>query len=88
MRTTTKRVGTFVAAMAAAATLAFAPAANAEPVHVPVGGAAIPAGPVGGPGTDPLVPYGTDPVVPYTLGFIDPNHDNGNTTNGQVDLPF
>jgi hypothetical protein len=38
--------------------------------------------------TDPLVPYGTDPVVPYRLGYINPNHDEGNTTNGEVDLPF
>lgn len=88
MKASTKRAGTWLAVVTVGTALAFAPAANAEPVHVPVGGAAIPAGPVGGPGTDPLVPYGTNPVVPYTLGFIDPNHDNGDTTNGQVDLPF
>jgi hypothetical protein len=34
------------------------------------------------------VPYGTDPQVPYRLGYINPNHDEGNTTNGEVDLPF
>jgi hypothetical protein len=39
-------------------------------------------------GTDPLVPYGTDPVSPYRLGYINPNHDEGNTTNGEVDVPF
>ncbi|MGY4649097.1 hypothetical protein [Mycobacterium sp. URHB0021] len=39
-------------------------------------------------GTDPLVPYGTDPEVPYRLGYINPNHDQGNTTNGELDLPF
>ena len=39
-------------------------------------------------GTDPLVPYGTDPAVPYQLGYINPNHDEANTTNGEVDLPF
>lgn len=38
--------------------------------------------------TDPLVPYGTDPYVPYWLGYINPNHDEGNTTNGEVDVPF
>ena len=43
--------------------------------------------PVGSAGTDPLVPYGVDPSIPYQLGFVDPNHDNGNTTGGQVDLP-
>lgn len=88
MRTITKRTGAWLAAVAVGATVALAPAAHAEPVNVPVGGAAIPAGPVGGAGTDPLVPFGTNPTVPYTLGFIDPNHDNGNTTNGEVDLPF
>jgi hypothetical protein len=88
MTTATKRVGTWLAVAAVGAAVVLAPVANAETVHVPVGGAAIPAGPVGGAGTDPLVPYGPDPTVPYTLGFIDPNHDNGNTTNGEVDLPF
>jgi hypothetical protein len=34
------------------------------------------------------VPYGTDPYVPYRLGYVNPNHDEGNTTNGQVDVPF
>ena len=35
----------------------------------------------------PVGSAGTDPLVPYQLGFIDPNHDNGNTTNDQIDLP-
>ena len=39
-------------------------------------------------GTDPLVPYGTEPVVPVTPGFVDRNHDEGVTANGEVDLPF
>ena len=39
-------------------------------------------------GPDPLVPYGTEPTVPYRLGYINPNHDEGNTTNGEVDVPF
>ena len=38
--------------------------------------------------TDPLVPYGTDPQVPYRLGYINPNHDEGNTSNGELDIPF
>jgi hypothetical protein len=39
-------------------------------------------------GTDPLVPFGTDPQVPVTLGYVNRNHDEGITSNGQVDLPF
>jgi hypothetical protein len=37
--------------------------------------------------TDPLVPYGTDPHTPV-LGYHVLNHDEANTTNGQVDVPF
>ncbi len=39
-------------------------------------------------GADPLVPYGTDPQAPVTPGYVNPNHDAGVTSNGQVDLPF
>src|SRR3954468_14833976 len=35
-------------------------------------------------GTDPLVPFGTDPQVPVTLGYVNRNHDEGITTNGEV----
>jgi hypothetical protein len=52
-----------------------------------VGGAIVIA-PIAGASTDPLVPYGTDPHVPYVLGYQDSNHDEINTTNGQLDLPF
>jgi hypothetical protein len=38
--------------------------------------------------TDPLVPYGTDPHSPYVLGYHVSDHDEANTTNGQVDVPF
>jgi hypothetical protein len=34
------------------------------------------------------VPYGTNPQVPYVLGFYESNHDEADTTNGQLDLPF
>ena len=37
--------------------------------------------------TNPLVPYGTNPHVP-SLGFHESNHDEANTTNGQIDSPF
>ena len=39
-------------------------------------------------GTDPLVPYGTEPQVPITPGYVNRNHDEGITSNGEVDLPF
>ena len=39
-------------------------------------------------GTDPLVPYGAEPQVPITPGYVNRNHDEGVTSNGEVDLPF
>lgn len=41
-----------------------------------------------GAGTDPLIPLGTDPQSPVRLGYIDRNHDEGNTSNGMVDTAF
>jgi hypothetical protein len=43
---------------------------------------------VGTAGTDPLVPFGTDPHSPYVFGYHVSDHDEANTTNGQVDVPF
>jgi hypothetical protein len=51
-------------------------------------GGAIALAPIASANTDPLVPYGTDPHVPYVLGYHESNHDEANTTNGQLDLPF
>jgi hypothetical protein len=51
-------------------------------------GAAIALAPVASANTDPLVPYGTNPHVPYVLGFHESNHDEADTTAGQLDLPF
>src|SRR6478736_6733631 len=51
-------------------------------------GAAIALAPIASADTDPLVPYGTNPQVPYVLGFHESNHDEADTTNGQLDLPF
>ena len=65
--------------------IALAPIASAATHPAPV--ATTPSA-VGSAGTDPLVPYGTDPYVPYRLGYVNPNHDEGNTTNGEVDVPF
>jgi hypothetical protein len=43
---------------------------------------------MGGAGTDPLLRYGTEPQAPHRLGYVDSSHDEADTTNGQVDLPF
>lgn len=60
-------------------------------------GAAIALAPIASADTDPQVPYGPDPYVPYgpqtqqspdVFGYHPSNHDETNTTNGQVDLPF
>ncbi len=51
-------------------------------------GAAIALAPVASADTDPLVPYGTDPHAPYVLGYHVSNHDEADTTNGQLDVPF
>ena len=51
-------------------------------------GAAILLAPIAGANTDPLVPYGTDPHTPYVFGYHVSNHDESNTTNGQLDTPF
>ena len=51
-------------------------------------GGAIVLAPIASADTDPSVPYGTEPHSPYILGFHESNHDEGNTTNGQVDTPF
>ena len=85
MKTTIKYVAPWLAAAAMGGAIALAPIASAATHPAPA--AAAPSA-VGHAGTDPLVPYGTDPYVPYRLGYINPNHDEGNTTNGEVDLPF
>jgi hypothetical protein len=82
MKTVIKYVAPWLAAAAIGGAVAFAPIASAATAPAPYSGPAATAG------TDPLVPYGTDPSIPYRLGYINPNHDEGNTTNGEVDLPF
>jgi hypothetical protein len=49
---------------------------------------AIALAPVAAADTDPLVPYGTNPQVPYLVGLHTSNHDEADTTNGRLDLPF
>ena len=51
-------------------------------------GGAIVLAPIASADTDPLVPYGTNPHAPYILGFHESNHDEANTTNCFVDVPF
>ena len=51
-------------------------------------GGAIALAPIATADADPLVPYGTNPQVPYMLGHHESNHDEADTTNGQLDLPF
>ncbi len=85
MKPTIKYVVTpWLTAVAIGGAIALAPIASAATVAAP---ATAPSA-VGSAGTDPLVPYGTDPQVPYRLGYIDSNHDEANTTNGQLDVPF
>ena len=78
MKTPIKYVAPWLAAAAIGGAIALAPIASAAAHPSPVASA----------GADPLVPYGTNPYVPYRLGYINPNHDEGNTTNGEVDVPF
>jgi hypothetical protein len=51
-------------------------------------GAAIALAPIAGADTNPLVPYGTSPQVKTPVGQQTSNHDEVDTTNGIVDLPF
>lgn len=73
---------TGLAAVLVGGAVALAPAASAAPAPAPI------ATSIQTVGTDPLIPYGPEPQVPGRLGYVDSNHDEANTTNGQVDLPF
>jgi hypothetical protein len=81
MKTTMKYVAPWLAAAAIGGAVALAPVASAAPqavTHLAPAAA----------GTDPLVPFGTDPHSPYVFGYHVSDHDEANTTNGQVDVPF
>jgi hypothetical protein len=82
MKTTIKYVAPWLAAAAIGGAIALAPIASAATPPAP--SATQPAR----AGTDPLVPFGTDPHSPYVFGYHVSDHDEANTTNGQVDLPF
>lgn len=97
MTTRIKFIAPWLAAAAIGAAMGLAPVAAADSGSAPVsqsnivadpGVSATPVPTPEGTGTDPLVPYGTNPVAPYRLGYINPNHDEGNTTNGEIDVPF
>jgi hypothetical protein len=51
-------------------------------------GGAIALAPIASADTNPVVPYGTDPQTSYVPGYHVSNHDEANTTNGFVDVPF
>jgi hypothetical protein len=84
MKTTLKIVTPWLAAAAIGGAIALAPVAAAATHVAPTATTSA----VAAAGTDPLVPYGTDPQIPQRLGYIDSNHDEANTTNGELDLPF
>jgi hypothetical protein len=75
----------WVAAAAMGAAVALAPIASAATAPSPHTG---PAATAASAGTDPLVPFGTDPHSPYVFGYHVSNHDESNTTNGQLDTAF
>jgi hypothetical protein len=51
-------------------------------------GGAITLAPIASADTNPLVPYGTNPTSPYAPRYHVDNHDEVNTTNGFLDVPF
>jgi hypothetical protein len=94
MKMTIKHIAPWLAAAAIGGAIGIAPVANADPGSAPVSQARFAANPAAaapapfGTGEDPLVPDGPNPYIPYQLGYINLNHDEGNTSNGFVDLPF
>ena len=55
---------------------------------VTLAGAAIALAPSAAADTSPLVPFGTNPQVKQSIGEHTSNHDEADTTNNLVDLPF
>jgi len=84
MKTTVKYIAPWLAAAAIGGAIGLAPIAAAA-TGAPAPG---PAHAAFDTGPDPLVPYGPSPRVPFRLGYINPNHDEGDFTNGQLDVPF
>ena len=97
MNSKIKRIAPWLAAVAISSAIGLAPAANASvaATSVPQSNVVAHSAPAPSPaqtpadsGPDPLVPYGTEPTVPFRLGYLNPNHDEGNTSNGELDVPF
>ena len=93
MKTPIKHIAPWLTAATLGTAIALAPVASAAAAPVPQRTAVAPPAPSPTPapyetGPDPLVPYGTDPQVPFRLGYVNPNHDQGDFTNGQIDVPF
>lgn len=84
MKAISKYLAPSLAAAAIGGAFVLAPIASAATYVAP---APTPAA-SSAPGTDPLVPYGTDPHSPYVFGYHTSDHDESNTTNGQLDVPF
>ncbi len=89
MKNSIKRITPWLAAFAIGGAVVLTPVANAatHPASVAVAAPAA-TSPGTGSGTDPLLPYGPLPQSPYRLGYVDSNHDEANTANGELDLPF
>jgi hypothetical protein len=85
MKTTIKYLAPWLAAAAIGGAVALAPIAGAA---TPAAVRSAPMATASTAGTDPLVPFGTDPHSPYVFGYHTSDHDEANTTNGQVDVPF
>jgi hypothetical protein len=77
-----KYLAPWLAAAAIGSAVALAPIASAATDPAPA------VTTTGTAGTDPLVPFGTDPQSPYVFGYHVSDHDESNTTNGQLDVPF
>ena len=77
-----KYLAPWLAAAAIGSAVALAPIASAATDPAPA------ATTTGTAGTDPLVPFGTDPQSPHVFGYHVSDHDESNTTNGQLDVPF
>ncbi|AGB25234.1 hypothetical protein Mycsm_05024 [Mycobacterium sp. JS623] len=84
---TIKYIAPWLAAAAIGAAVALAPIASAATPPAPAATTGT-ASTAGTAGTDPLVPFGTEPHSPYVFGYHVSDHDESNTTNGQVDVPF
>jgi len=83
MKTTIKYLAPWMAAAAIGGAVALAPIASAATPQAPTAPSSV-----GSAGTDPLVPFGTDPHSPYVFGYHTSDHDESNTTNGQLDVAF